>query len=86
MQDESFDALTEDVQVITVDTASRHTAERMIVSCEYCDPGDAEIPFDWILAEVTGKRGPVEFVLSEPGRCPNCKQPVLEKTLIEPKD
>jgi hypothetical protein len=46
MQDESFEELTEDVQVITVGAASLHTAERMIVSCEYCLASDAEIPFD----------------------------------------
>jgi hypothetical protein len=46
----------------------------------------AEIPFDWILAEVTGKRGPYEFILSEPARCPNCKAEISEKTLVEPKD
>ena len=50
------------------------------------DDADAEIPFDWLLAEVTGRRGPVEFVLTEPARCPNCKHEITEKTLVVPKD
>jgi hypothetical protein len=43
---------------------------QQIQSCEHCHPADGEIPFDWLLAEVTGKRGPYEFMLSEPARCP----------------
>ena len=86
MQDDAFDALTEDVQIIILGTVSLHAAERMIGSCEHCRPADdAEIPFDWLLAEVTGKRGPVEFLLSEPARCPNCKHRIAEKTLVEPE-
>jgi hypothetical protein len=34
---------------------------------------------------VIGKRGPYEFMLSEPARCPNCKHTITEKTLIEPR-
>jgi hypothetical protein len=37
------------------------------------------------LAEVTGKHGAYEFVLSEPARCPNCRREIEEKTLVEPK-
>src|SRR5262249_9984089 len=62
-----------------------HRAEREVESCEYCHPDDAEIPFDWLLAEVTGKRGAFEFILSEPARCPNCKHEITEKTLVEPR-
>jgi hypothetical protein len=39
-----------------------------------CHPDDAEIPFDWIVADITGKPGPYEFILTEPARCPTCKQ------------
>jgi hypothetical protein len=72
--------------LITVDADVIRRAEKLIESCEHCHPDDAEIPFDWILADVTGKRGPYEFILSEPARCPNCKHSITEKTLIEPKD
>jgi hypothetical protein len=44
--------------------------EESAESCEHCHPDDAEIPFDWILAEVMNKRGPYEFILSESARCP----------------
>jgi hypothetical protein len=74
------------IEFITVDPAIAKKAEQKIESCEHCHPDDAEVPFDWLLAELTGKRGPVEFVLVEPARCPNCGHEVTEKTLVEPED
>src|SRR5262249_53202267 len=74
------------VQLVTVDTAVANKAEQQIESCEQCHPDDAEIPFDWILRDVTSKHGPYEFVLTEPVRCPTCKRPVTEKTLVDRKD
>jgi hypothetical protein len=61
------------IELVTVDAVIAKTAEQQIESCEHCHPADAEIPFDWLLAEVTGRRSSVEFVLTEPARCPNCK-------------
>jgi len=61
-------------------------AEQQIESCEHCHPADAEIPFDWLLAGVTGNRGPYEFILGELARCPNYKHEITEKTLVEPKE
>jgi len=74
------------IVLVTVDSVIAKKAEQQIESCEHCHPADAEIPFDWLLAEVTGRRGAVEFVLTEPARCPNCKHEITEKTLVEPKD
>jgi len=74
------------IELVTVDAIVAKKAELQIESCEHCHPGDAEIPFDWMLAEVTGKRGAYEFILSEPARCPNCKHFHTEKTPIEPRD
>jgi hypothetical protein len=74
------------IQMVTVDSATAKKAEQQIESCEHCHPQDAEIPFDWILAEVTGRRGAVEFVLAERIRCPNCKHEITQNTLVEPKD
>jgi len=74
------------IELVTVDPATAKEAEQLIESCEHCYPADAEILLDWPLAEVTGKRGPYEFMLSEPARCPNCKYEITEKTLVEPKD
>src|SRR5262249_37994250 len=61
------------IELVTVDSVIAKNAEQQIESCEHCHSANAEIPFDWLLAEVTGKRGPYEFTLSEPARCPNCK-------------
>ena len=36
-----------------------------------------------ILGAATGKRGPYEFMLTEPARCPTCKHRITEKTLID---
>ena len=74
------------IELVTVDSVIGKKAEQQIESCEHCHPTDAEIPFDWLLAEVTGKRGPYEFMLSEPARCPNCKHEITEKTLVEPRE
>jgi hypothetical protein len=74
------------VELITVGPDVIRRAEKEIESCEHCHAADAEIPFDWLLAEVTGKRGAYEFMLSEPARCPICKHEITEKTLVEPKD
>src|SRR5215813_3424819 len=74
------------IELVIVDSAIAKKAEQQIESCEHCHPDDADIPFDWLLADVTGKRGPYEFVLSEPARGPNCKQPITEKTPVEPNN
>jgi hypothetical protein len=74
------------IKLVPIDAATAQEAEQQIESCEHCHPADAEMPFDCLLAEVTGKGGEYEFLLSEPARCPNCKQPITEKTLVEPKD
>src|SRR5262244_630830 len=52
------------IEMITVDAGVIRRAEREIESCEYCHPDDAQIPFDWLLAEVSGRRDAVEFILS----------------------
>jgi hypothetical protein len=74
------------IELVSVDADVIRRPENEIESCEHCHSDDAEIPFDWIIAEMTGKRGPIEFILSDPVRCPNCKQPIKEKTLVEPKE
>ena len=84
--DDLFDVSLQQIQLIAIGPNTLRRAEREIVSCEHCHPDDSEIPFDWLLAEVTGKRGPYEFILSEPAHCPNCKQPVTEKTLVDRRD
>jgi hypothetical protein len=60
-------------------------AERLIESCEGCNPEGAEIPFDNILDRITSSDPSVtDYVLEQPGKCPNCRREILEKTLVEP--
>jgi hypothetical protein len=43
-------------------------AERVIESCEHCNPAGAEIPFNNILDRVTGSDPSVtDYILEEPG-------------------
>ena len=84
--DDLFDVSLQQIQLIAIGPNTLRRAEREIVFCEHCNPNDSEIPFDWLLTEVTGKRGPYEFILGELARCPNCKHEITEKTLVEPKD
>ena len=48
------------VDIVTVDAVQVREAEGRIKGCEHCHPEDAEIPFDWILQEVTGISGAVD--------------------------
>jgi hypothetical protein len=43
-----FDPTPEQQNVVLVSTATLHEAERVIESCEYCNPRGVEIPFDAI--------------------------------------
>ena len=80
-----FDPTPEQQNVILIDAATLRKAERMIESCEYCNPDGAEIPFDWVLDRVTSSDSSVtDYILEEPAKCPNCRRDILEKTLIEP--
>ena len=74
-----------DIEIVTVDAAKVREAESKIEGCEHCHPNDVDISFDWILQEVTGRSGMVDFVMTETAKCPNCRQDVTEKTLVEPK-
>ena len=47
-----FDPAPEQQNVILVNAATLHEAERLIASCEHCNPEGAEIPFDNILDRV----------------------------------
>jgi hypothetical protein len=49
-----FDPTPEQQSAVLVNTATLHEAERLIESCEHCNPSGAEIPFDNILDRVNG--------------------------------
>ncbi|HYR82618.1 MAG TPA: hypothetical protein VE422_00915 [Terriglobia bacterium] len=73
------------IELISVEPKAIREAESKIAGCERCRPEQAEIPFDWIIAEVLDKRGQFEFVLTETARCPECGGELSEKTLVEPQ-
>ena len=50
-----FDPPPEEQRIVLVDAAILSEAERLIESCEHCNPDGAEIPFDNILDRVTGQ-------------------------------
>jgi hypothetical protein len=80
-----FDPSPEQQNVVLIDAATLRKAERLIESCEGCNPFGAGIPFDNILDRVTGSDpSATDYVLEEPAKCPNCRREILEKTLVEP--
>jgi hypothetical protein len=73
------------ILLISVEPNATSESESRIAGCEHCRPDEAQIPLDWILADVLDKRGPYEFVLTGTARCPNCRAELSEKTLVEPQ-
>ena len=70
-------------RILALSSSTIRRAEDAISSCEACNT-EAELPFDWILDEVTGHSGSLtDYFLTEPARCPSCGSPVIEKTLVE---
>jgi len=81
-----FDPTPEEQQVVLIDAATLRKAEKLIDSCEHCNPDGAEIPLDNILDRVTHSDPSVtDYVLESLAKCPNCKLEIFEKTLVEPK-
>jgi len=69
---------------IFINAATLLEAERLIQSCEGCNPHEAEITFDNILDRVTGSDPSLmDYILESPAKCPNCRREILDKTLIE---
>ena len=73
------------IRMITIEAAVIRAAEKLIESCNHCNPEGAEIPFDNILDRVTGSDAELtDYILESPAKCPNCRREILEKTLVEP--
>ena len=49
-----FEPSPEQQNVLLIDSATLREAERLIETCEHCNPEGAEIPFDNILDRLTG--------------------------------
>ena len=69
------------IKLVTVEPSAIRQAELKIAGCERCRNDESEIPFNFVIADVLEKHGAFDFILSEPGRCPNCKAELSEKTL-----
>jgi len=86
MPHDFFDPAPERQNVVLIESATLRKAEKLIESCQHCNAIGAEIPFDWVLDRITGSDSAVtDYILGEPGRCPNCQHDILEKTLVEPQ-
>jgi hypothetical protein len=80
MSRDFFDPTPEQQNVELVDVATLHKAEKLIETCEHCNPDGAEIRFDNILERVTGSDQSVtNYVLEQPVKCPNCKRDILDQ-------
>jgi hypothetical protein len=73
------------IEIITADPTVIRNAELRVAGCERCRGVEADHLFDSILADVSAKHGAFEFVMSEPGHCPNCRVELSEKSLVEPQ-
>ena len=73
------------IELVTVDPTTIRKAELKIAGCERCRNDESDIPFNFVIADVLEKHGAFDFILSEAGRCPNCKAELTEKTLVEPQ-
>jgi hypothetical protein len=72
---------------VLVDAATLREAERLIESCEHCNPEGAEIPFDVILDRVTGSDPSLtDYILEQPAKCPRCFREIAEKTWWSPRN
>jgi len=83
-----FDPTPEQHNVALIDTATLREAERLIESCEHCNPEGAEISFN-CLVDLVHEADPsvmTDYVLEQPVECPNCRREILGTTLIEPAD
>ena len=86
MSQDFSDPSPEERFITLVNVAVLRKAEKLIKSCEYCNPEGAEIPFDSLLDRVTASDPSVtDYVLERPAMCPFCCRKVLERTLVEPK-
>jgi hypothetical protein len=69
--------------VIVIDAAMLRKAEKMIKSCQHCNPERSDIPFVVILDRITDSDPSVADYKFGSAKCSSCHHPVLETTLVE---
>ena len=75
-------SLVQGIEVVAVGETSVGKALSRVVACQGCTPSVSRA-FGSVLVEVLGAANPMtEYVMSEPGRCPNCSRPMFENTLV----
>jgi hypothetical protein len=62
------------IELVTVGPEAIRAAELRIAGCGRCRPDESDNLFDSILADVLGKHGPFEFVLTETARSRTAKR------------
>jgi hypothetical protein len=68
-----FDPSPEEQKVVLIEPETLRKAEKLIESCEHCNPEGAEIPFDNILDRVTGSDPSVtDYILEAPLFAADC--------------
>jgi hypothetical protein len=65
MSPDFFDPTPEEQRIVLIEATTLHQAERLIESCEQCNPDGAEIPFDNILDRVYRLRSQRDRLHSE---------------------
>jgi hypothetical protein len=78
-----FDPTPEQQNVVLIDAATLHRAQRMIAGCEACSE-EAELPFENVLDRLTGSDPSItDYALELAARCLKCGATMTEKTLVE---
>src|SRR5262245_51925945 len=81
-----IDPSPEEQRVVLIDAATLREAERLIESCEHCNPEGVKVPFDAILDRITDSDPRVtDYILEQPGKCPQCFWQMNENTSVDPK-
>ena len=69
--------------IIVIASSTLYQAQQLVESCEHCNSTSAEIPFDWILDEITRSDSIVtDYIMEAAAKCPNCRRESFEKTLV----
>ena len=64
-----------------MNAAKIRETEKLIESCEHCNPEGAEIPFNAVFDRVTGSDPSVtDYILETSAKCPNCRREILENS------
>jgi hypothetical protein len=83
MPEDYFEPPLEETEFVLLDICDVKTAHAVVIGCEECCP-DSEIPFDWILDQVTSRDPKVtEYLMPTAVCCPSCDSEIHEKTLVQ---